>query len=137
MSDRESGPTVVFVCLHGSAKSLIAAEHLTQLARAQGSSLRGESAGVEPDAEVPAAVVGGLAGDGIDVRGYTPRLVTADLLRSATRVVSFGCPLDHLVVNSRFVEQWNDLPMVSDGYETARAAIVARVERLVNDWPAI
>jgi len=51
--------------------------------------------------------------------------------------VSYGCPLDHLVANSRFVEQWNDLPMVSDGYETARAAIVARVERLVNDWPAI
>jgi hypothetical protein len=33
-------------------------------------------------------------------------------------------------------EQWADLPMVSDGFETARAAIVARVEQLLTTLSA-
>jgi hypothetical protein len=61
--------TIVFVCLHGSAKSLIAAEHLNRLARLRGASIRGESLGLEPDADVPPNVVIGLAADGIDVHG--------------------------------------------------------------------
>ena len=124
---------VVFVCLHGSAKSLIAAEHLTRLARARGVSLRGESLGLEPDPEVPVHVVSGLAADGVDVRGYIPRLASPDSLADATRIVSFGCDLGSLVPRATNVERWDGLPMVSDGYASARDAIVARVEALFDD----
>jgi arsenate reductase (thioredoxin) len=68
-----SPPTALFVCLHGSAKSVIAAEHFTRLARERGLQYRGESAGIEPDSEVPALVVAGLAGNGIEIGGYVPR----------------------------------------------------------------
>jgi arsenate reductase (thioredoxin) len=123
--------TILFVCLHGSAKSLIAAEYLNRLAGSRGLALRGESMGVEPDVEVPAAVVTGLAADGIDVREYVPRAIDAEHLASAAHVVSFGCdlpPTNHLPS----IERWDDLPMVSDGFANARDAIVRHVEQLLD-----
>src|SRR5262245_8024424 len=119
---------IVFVCLHGSAKSLIAAEHFERLARARGLSFHGESLGVEPDPDVPAHVVAGLAADGFDVSAYVPRLASRDTLARAARVVTFGCDLGSLVPPTTRVNRWDDLPMVSDGYAPARDAIVDRVE---------
>src|SRR5437867_2189588 len=128
-----STATILFVCLHGSAKSLIAAEHLNRLARSRGLALRAESMGLEPDVEVPPAVIEGLAADGIDVRGYTPRRVSTERLIAAMRIVSFGCDVRAMAPATTRVEQWDDLPMVSDGFAKARDAIVARVERLLNE----
>jgi protein-tyrosine-phosphatase len=124
---------VVFVCQHGSAKSLIAAEHLARLARARGLPLRSQSLGLERDPEFPPHVVAGLAADGFDVRGYVPRQASAVELGAAARVVSFGCDLGSLVSATTAIDRWDDLPMVSDGYARARDAIVGRVEALLDD----
>ena len=51
---------LAFVCLHGSAKSLIAAEHMNGLARSCGVAVEATTSGPEPDAEVPANVIDGL-----------------------------------------------------------------------------
>jgi protein-tyrosine-phosphatase len=125
--------TILFVCLHGSAKSLIAAEHLNRLARARGLPLRGESAGIDPDESVPPPVVSGLAADGIDVQNYTPGQVTRERLAAADTVVSMGCDITELSDANRSVRLWDDLPMVSDGYDAARSEIVARVEQLLSE----
>ena len=126
--------TILFVCQHGSAKSLIAAEYLNRVARSRGLALRGESMGVEPDRNVPAGVVAGLAADGIDVRDYVPRLVDSEHLDSASHVVSFACDIGAIHAGVSSVERWDDLPMVSDGYARARDAIVARVESRLDTW---
>lgn len=124
--------TVLFVCLHGSAKSLIAATHLSRLAEGRGRPWRGESSGIEPDTGVPEPVIKGLATDGIDVRAYQPRTLSAEQIEGATHIVSFGCDLVPPPPTTTTTERWDDLPMVSDGYDTARAAIVARVTRLLD-----
>jgi hypothetical protein len=59
-------PNVFFVCLHGSAKSVIAAEQLRRLAAARGVSIAVHSAGLEPDDAIPPRVVQGLLEEGID-----------------------------------------------------------------------
>ena len=105
MGERE----VLFVCLHGSAKSLIAAEHFRGLARQRGLALEAASAGVEPDAEIPPGVVKGLRGDGIDVAGRRPRPLTREELAGARHVVSFGCDLSALVPPETKVERWDDV----------------------------
>jgi protein-tyrosine-phosphatase len=46
-------PRVLFVCLHGSAKSLIALEHFRHLAQQRGVDVQADWAGIEPDAEIP------------------------------------------------------------------------------------
>jgi arsenate reductase (thioredoxin) len=129
---RRAASTVLFVCLHGSAKSLIAAEHLARLARSRGVPVRAESVGIEPDPDVPPHVVAGLAGDGIDVRGYTPRAATADRLAEASHIISFGCDVGTMLPASVFAERWDEVPLVSEGYDAARDVIVQRVKRLLE-----
>src|SRR5262245_63663828 len=52
-------PRVVFVCLHGAAKSVIGAAHFRRVAEARGLAMDAVAAGAEPDAELaPGAVKG-------------------------------------------------------------------------------
>ncbi len=126
MSER----TILFVCLHGAAKSVVAATHCQRLAREAGLAIRATFAGTEPDAEIAPAAAAGLRADGIDVGGQRPRRVTPEEIAKAWRVVSFGCDLEALAPGVR-PERWDDVPAVSDGYHAARDAIVARLPGLL------
>ena len=55
-------PFVLFVCLHGSAKSVIASQYFRRLAAERGLAADTGSAGTEPDAEIPPGVARGLRG---------------------------------------------------------------------------
>jgi arsenate reductase len=123
------GRTVVFVCDHGSVKSLIAAEWFNRLAARRGLEVRALSRGIEVDAAVPPVVVRALAGDGFDVRGFTPRAVQADELGRASRVVSFGPALPSSPVP---VLTWSGVPPATERYEEARSVIRTRVEALLD-----
>jgi arsenate reductase (thioredoxin) len=107
--------SIVFVCLHGAAKSVIAATYLNHLSTERGLNIRAAAAGVEPEPEVPPQVCEGLLREGFDVRHYHPRRVTPEELAAAWRVVSFGCDLGEVASTSLAVERWDDVPLVSDG----------------------
>ncbi len=124
--------TVVFVCLHGAAKSVIAGAYFNRLAKERGLGIRAGAAGIEPEAEIPLPVREGLREDGIDVGDLRPRSVTRDELASAWRVVSFGCDLREVAPPGRAIEQWDDVPAVSDGFAAARDAIAERVRRWMD-----
>jgi arsenate reductase (thioredoxin) len=128
-----STPRVLFVCLHGSAKSLIALEHFRRLAAERDVDVEAGSAGTEPDTELPPKVVQGLLGDGIDVRGRRPRQVTRADVESATRVITFGCELGDLAPPGLALDRWDDVPAVSEDFKKARHAIVARLPRLLDE----
>jgi protein-tyrosine-phosphatase len=121
---------VLFVCLHGAAKSVIAAAHFRRLAAARGLAVGAVAAGTEPDPQLAPGAVKGLAGDGLSPAPARPRPVTLYDLDAAVRIVGFGCPV--VPARSQTVDQW-DVPAVSDGYEAARDRIVANVERLVAE----
>ena len=121
---------VLFVCLHGAAKSVVAAAHFRRLAAARGLSIGAVAAGTEPDAELAPGAVKGLASEGLTAAPARPRPVTLYDRDSAARVVSFGC--DIAPARGQRVDQW-DVPAVSDGYAAARDRIVAHVERLVGE----
>jgi protein-tyrosine-phosphatase len=126
-------PRVLFVCLHGAAKSVVGAAHFRRLAAARGLDVDAVAAGTEPDAELGPGAVKGLAAEGLRAIPGRPRPVTLYDLESATRIVSFGCA----VTPSRGqpVDQW-DVPHVSEGYAAARDRIVANVENLVSELVA-
>src|SRR5439155_10811704 len=126
-------PTVLFVCLHGSAKSLIALEHFRRLAQQRGVEVQADWAGLEPDAEIPPKVVQGLLGEGIDVRERRPRQVTRADVERASRVVTFGCDLGALESSGPARDRWDDVPPVSEGYKPARDVIVGRVAGLLAE----
>ena len=126
-------PTVLFVCLHGSAKSLIALEHFRRLAKERGVDVQADWAGIEPDPAIPPRVVQGLLGEGIDVRGRQPRQVTRADVERASRVVTFGCELGALESSKLARDRWDDVPAVSEGYQPARDAIVGRLPGLLDE----
>ena len=122
---------IVFVCEHGSAKSVIAAAHCRRLARERGLNVEIVSRGTAPDAEIPAGVRNGLKADGIDVGSLKPAAVTASDLEAASKIVSFGPDLSPLA-GAKPVEDWSATPAVSDDYQAARSYIVKRLEQLLD-----
>ena len=74
---------VLFVCLHGSAKSVVAMEYFNRFAAERGVPLRALSAGTEPDEVMPPEVTAGLAADGFDLDGKRPLGLTEALLAEA------------------------------------------------------
>ncbi len=124
---------VVFVCLHGSAKSLIAAEYFRRLAAQRGLDIGAISAGTDPDLEIPRDVIKGLRKDGIDVRGRVPRKLARENLTTAWRVISLSCELGDLVPPGLTVERWDDVPPVSENLGLAREAILGHLHRLLDE----
>jgi arsenate reductase len=135
----EPGP-VIFVCEHGSAKSLIAQQWFDRLARERGLSVRAVSLGVTPDAAVPGPIAAALEKDGFDVYAFVPRRAEAPALAGASRIIAIGLAPGALGVGpGAAVESWNEIPPASQQYEAARDALKARIEALLSrpeaaDW---
>jgi protein-tyrosine-phosphatase len=123
---------VAFVCLHGSAKSVLASEYLNRVAGERGLDIRATASGREPDDAIPGNVVEGLLRKGFDVRGRKPLAATAQRFDEAQVVVSFGCDLDGLVPQARTIELWSACPAVGDDFDAAWRFITARVDRLIE-----
>jgi protein-tyrosine-phosphatase len=130
-----STPTVVFICEHGAAKSVIAAVYLRHLAAGQGTELRTLARGTDPEPSLSPIAVAGVEHDGLPVPGHNPQQPSADELATATAVVSFGPDVDDLVPEAVPRYYWRGLPAVSDGYETACSAIVTQVRDLLARLP--
>jgi len=130
----KSAPLVVFVCEHGSAKSLVAASFFERMAKERGVAVRAVSRGTAPDTSVPAAVVDALRNDGFDVAAFKPqRLQDADVL-AAERVVAIGIDLGEVGANARTaVGRWDDIPPFAASYPKARQAIRSHIRSLLDD----
>jgi arsenate reductase len=124
--------TIVFVCQHGAAKSVLAAALLEHLAAERGTPLRALARGTEPEPQVAPSVAAGLLANGIDVTAWQPRPVTPGDLAQAWRVVSFGPDLSNLVPTGTLVQVWDDIPAVADGFQAAQAAIAGRLLTLIK-----
>ena len=123
---------VVFVCEHGSAKSVVAAAHFNRLARERQTALRAVSRGTNPDDEVAPNAARGLAADGLALDGRVPQRLSATDVEAALRVVAF-CPLPGGYGGSEAIEIWDGVPPVSEDYERARDAILERVVQLLDE----
>jgi protein-tyrosine-phosphatase len=125
--------TIVFLCPHNAAKSVLAAAYCQHLAGQCGLEVQVTSAGTEPDAAASPGVVALLRAEGLDVTHHRPRHVTRDELGAAFRVISLGCNVSHLAPSGTRVEHWDDVPAPSQHLAQARDAIYAHVERLVEE----
>ena len=127
-----SGGTVLFVCEHGSAKSLLAAMLFNREAARRHLDVRAIARGTTPDRAAQPATQEGLRGDGIDVAAFVPQRVSVADVDSALAVVAFGVDLAPFNPKHRPVAQWNDTPPVSADYHQARDAILRSIDSLVR-----
>jgi Protein-tyrosine-phosphatase len=125
-------PTVLFVCEHGAAKSVVAATHFNRLARERHMQLRAIARGTDPAPEIVPNAINGLQAEGLTLDDHTPRRLSSTDVAQAMRVVSF-CELPHEYGDHIPVVRWNDVPPVSENYARARNVIVENVARPLDD----
>ena len=122
---------IVFVCEHGAAKSVIAASYFNKIGREKDLRVHAIARGTRPDAELSSKTVAGLREDGLTPGESIPRKLTGDDLETAERIVSF-CDLPDEFQQEVIIERWDGIPPVSEDYQKARDAIVARLQILIE-----
>lgn len=126
-------PTVLFMCPHGAAKSVLASAYFERLAKERGLNVRVESAGTDPDPTVAPAVAAHLKGQGYSAPKSNPRKVTPKDLESADVVISIGCDLSGLPEPRGTLVRWDDVPSPSEDFARADNAIRQRVIELIEE----
>ena len=90
--------TILFLCPHHAAKSVIAEAYFNRLAMKHQLAFEAASAGTEPDETVSPLVVKLLHEEGIDVSKHQPKRFTAQQLSDAEFIISMGCTAEELGV---------------------------------------
>jgi len=123
---------IVFVCEHGSVKSLIAATYFNQSAKARGLDFAAVARGTAPELTVPRIVQDRLKADGTSVSGFVPQLFRSVDLDGASLVVSFDQDIAPIVAGRVPLLHWDNLPGVLADYPRGRDAIVKKVDALLE-----
>jgi protein-tyrosine-phosphatase len=124
--------TIVFVCLHGSVKSQMAAAHFNRIAKERGLPYTAISRGIEVDPSIPPRIRAELNQEGLAPLDDVPQPLTAAEAAGAVKVVAF----DTVPEKSRGaaeVNYWSDVPATSKNYPALRDAIVHHIDDLVRD----
>jgi arsenate reductase (thioredoxin) len=121
--------TIVFVCEHGAAKSVVAAAQFNRLAEERHLPYRGIARGTEPQEDIAPSAAAGLLDDGLPLPVQKPVKLTKADIEGAARVVAF-CDLPGRLIGDRRVERWS-ASAVGDGYARAREEIVAQLKKLI------
>jgi protein-tyrosine-phosphatase len=132
-TDPVATPVVVFVCEHGSAKSIIAMAYFDRLAEKHGLKVRATARGTAPDPVLAPAAEKGLRRDGFDTQTFRPARLSQKDVEGAARIITFGCSLPNAKSAAGKVTDWQNVPAVSEDYSKARDEIVKRVEKLIGD----
>jgi len=127
---------VIFVCEHGSVKSLIATLYFNQRAQQRGLPYTAVARGTSPQAAVPVTVQQGLKAAGFDVVRYVPKPFKSSDVKGASLVVSFDQDITKTVDGKVQELRWDNLPAVLANYNLGRDEIVKRVDGLIEQLAA-
>ena len=129
-AQRPAAKTILFICEHGSAKSVVAAAHFNRMAKEAGIPIMAITRGTNPDEKIPDKINSLLKGDGFPEYNGTPvRLSTKDL-QAADFTVAFSTLPSEFKSPKNF-ETWN-IPSFEAGYPVARDSIILNIERLIQ-----
>lgn len=79
---------VLFVCVGNAGRSQMAEAAFNHLATGRFTAI---SAGTRPASRMDPTAVAAMRETGIDMRGQRPKLLTMEMARSASHVISMGC----------------------------------------------
>jgi protein-tyrosine-phosphatase len=125
-----SDKTILFVCLHGSVKSQMAAAHFNQIARERGLPYRAISRGMEVDATIPTRIKDGLSLDGLAPLNDVPQTLTATEAAGAIKLIAFDAVPDDKR-GAADVNYWSGVPPATKDYAAARDVILRHIDNLV------
>ena len=131
-----SDAPVLFICEHGTVKSLLAKLLFEKYAAEAGLHVRAASRGSAAETVVPAWMQANLLADGLTLGSFTPQALAASDLRDARYVASFDLPAAVSDGAHAPRVRWDSLPPASQQYAASRDAIALRVHRLVDSLAA-
>jgi len=125
-------PSVLFMCVHNSGRSQIAAAWLRHLC---GDDVTVWSGGTDPGDSISANVATVMAEVGIDLSEEFPKPWTDEVVEGADVIITMGCGEACPVIPGKRYEDWSLLHSTGPDIEAARAArdeIREHVERLAS-----
>jgi arsenate reductase len=123
--------TVVFVCEHGAALSVVSAAYLNKIAREEHLNLHAIARGTDPQKDIAVSAREGLNSDGVAFETKRPRKLSTKDATHARRIVAF-CPLPAGYSALAPVETWKDVPPTGTNYVLARDAILNHLRELIR-----
>lgn len=126
--------TVVFACVHNAGRSQMAAAFFNSLA--DPAQARAVSAGTRPATRVHPEVLEAMRESGISLAGAVPSLLTPELARGASLLVTMGCGDECPVVPGVRRDDWPlDDPkgQTPERVREIRDEIRGRIVRLLHD----
>jgi len=125
-------PSVIFVCEHGAAKSVIATAYFNKLSAERGLPYRATFRGTTPQDDLSVGAVEGLRADGLAIPTGKPSAISEGDVDGATHIFAIGCTLPTAAAKSGKASDWTDVPD-NQGYAAMRDAIVRHVTALLDD----
>jgi hypothetical protein len=125
-------PSVIFVCEHGAAKSVIATAYFNKLATERGLPYRAAFRGTTPQDDLSVRAVEGLKADGVAIPSGKPTAISEADVSGATHIFAIGCTLPATAAKSGKAGDWTDVPG-DQGYAPMRDAIVRHVTALLDE----
>jgi arsenate reductase len=122
---------VVFVCEHGSAKSVIAAAYFNKLAKERNIDWHAVPRGTNPDAGISPKTKKLLASEGLPDDSAIPQKISQADVDVSQSVILF-CPLPEDIKSGGKTLNWMELRAVNDDYGKLRDDIVSKIIPLIE-----
>jgi hypothetical protein len=122
---------IVFVCEHGSAKSVIAAAYFNKLAREKNIGWEASARGNDPDDQVSEKTKKLLAGDKLLDVTFIPQQLSQRDVDEAEQVILFN-DLPENIQGKDNIEYWLSIQSVNDDFQKLRNDIVSKIIPLLD-----
>jgi arsenate reductase len=122
--------SIVFVCEHGAARSVMASKYFERLANENGILVNAIFRGLSPDSSINRTTKAELTKDGFTLKNENPKRLTREDVQNSDLVVTLDCVLPETYNGySTRLLKYRGIPSINENYVLARDSI----KRIVND----
>ena len=132
MTDNETRPSVLYVCVHNAGRSQMAAAYTQHLS---GGAVEVRSAGSAPADSINPAVHEAMLEEGIDLSAEKPKILTTEVVQASDVVITMGCGDTCPIYPGKRYEDWELDDPAGQGVDAVRPIrddIKARVRVLLD-----
>lgn len=132
MTDNETRPSVLYVCVHNAGRSQMAAAYTQHLS---GDAVEVRSAGSAPADSINPAVHEAMLEEGIDLSAEKPKILTTEAVQASDVVITMGCGDTCPIYPGKRYEDWELDDPAGQGVDAVRPIrddIKARVRVLLD-----
>jgi arsenate reductase (thioredoxin) len=121
---------IVFVCEHGAAKSVIAANYFNKLAAERGLNYEAVCRATAPDSTLNPGTRAGLKSDNIPQNRNPQKLTLMDTV-NVKRIIMFT-PVPNDFKTAITTEDWSSTENIDGSYQQRKDAIVKKINELLD-----